>query len=64
MRELYQDLLSHLTAKDLPALEEHELSRWAESDGCKKFPDCVSGECNPGCDMEQTYGDGGQWGAM
>jgi len=53
-----------LKAKELPAVEDHQISRWAESDGCKNFPDCTTGACNPGCDMEQTYGDGGQWGAM
>lgn len=66
MRELYQDLLDYLAPRDLTAVEEHHLERWAEIDGCRNFPNCTGdGEtCNPGCDKQQTYGDGGQWGAM
>ena len=55
-----------IPARMLPVVEESRLQRWAEIDGCKNFPDCTGdGEtCNTGCDKEQTYGDGGQWGAL
>lgn len=53
-----------IPARMLPVVEESRLQRWAEIDGCKNFPNCLSEECNPGCDKEQTFGDGGQWGAL
>ena len=53
-----------IPAHMLELVEEHQLATWAEIDGCKNFPNCLSEECNPGCDKAQTFGDGWQWGAL
>lgn len=54
-----QQMLSGLSPADLQAVEDHQLDRWNEQ-GCRNFPNCTSGKCNPGCDLED--GDAKQWG--
>lgn len=59
MRNMHQELLKEIKPADLPAIEEHQLLRWLAT-GCQNFPNCVTGECNPGCDLESA--DATQWG--
>ncbi len=58
-KSFHQDMLKGLSPADLQAVEDHQLATWHES-GCRNFPNCTSGKCNPGCDLES--GDATQWG--
>lgn len=57
----------------LPDIEANRLATWQDRDNCRQFPVCMGdGEaCNPECavpqmraERAQTFGDGGQWGAL
>lgn len=53
-----------IPAHMLEEIEENQLATWDEIDGCKNFPNCLSEDCNTGCDKEHTFGDGWQWGEL